>query len=59
VPNQASDVGVTESTITIGSIVAENGELGDAFAPAARGLRAWLSLGSQASPRTRASFVST
>jgi branched-chain amino acid transport system substrate-binding protein len=41
-PNQASDVGVTESTIRIGSIVAENGVLGDAFAPAARGLRAWV-----------------
>ena len=40
-PNQASDVGVTESTITIGTIVAENGVLGDAFAPAARGMRAW------------------
>jgi branched-chain amino acid transport system substrate-binding protein len=41
-PNQASDVGVTETTIKIGSIVAENGVLGDAFAPAARGLRAWV-----------------
>jgi branched-chain amino acid transport system substrate-binding protein len=41
-PNQASDVGVTETTIRIGSIVAENGVLGDAFAPAARGLRAWV-----------------
>lgn len=41
-PNQASDVGVTETTIRIGSIVAENGVLGDAFAPAVRGLRAWV-----------------
>ena len=40
-PNQASDVGVTETTIRIGTIVAENGVLGDAFAPAVRGLRAW------------------
>jgi branched-chain amino acid transport system substrate-binding protein len=41
-PNQASDVGVTESTIRIGNITAENGVLGDAFAPAVRGLRAWV-----------------
>jgi branched-chain amino acid transport system substrate-binding protein len=40
-PNKASDVGVTESTVTIGNITAENGVLGDAFAPSARGLRAW------------------
>jgi len=40
-PNQASDVGITPTTITLGSIVAEAGVLGDAFAPAARGLRAW------------------
>lgn len=40
-PNQASDVGITATTITLGTIVAENGVLGDAFAPAARGLRAW------------------
>jgi branched-chain amino acid transport system substrate-binding protein len=40
-PNQASDVGVTADQIVIGTIVAENGVLGDAFAPAARGLRAW------------------
>ena len=40
-PNQASDVGVTANQIVIGNIVAENGVLGDAFAPAARGLRAW------------------
>ncbi len=40
-PNQASDVGVTANSITLGTIVAENGVLGDAFAPAARGLRAW------------------
>jgi branched-chain amino acid transport system substrate-binding protein len=41
-PNEASDVGVTESTIKFGTIVAENGVLGDAFAPVARGLRAWV-----------------
>ena len=41
-PNQASDVGVTATTITIGNITAENGVLGDAFAPAVRGLRAWV-----------------
>jgi branched-chain amino acid transport system substrate-binding protein len=40
-PNQASDVGITATTITLGTIVAENGVLGDAFAPAARGVRAW------------------
>lgn len=40
-PNQASDVGVTETTLRVGSIVAENGVLGDAFAPTARGIRAW------------------
>ncbi len=40
-PNKASDVGITETTITLGNITAENGVLGDAFAPAARGLRAW------------------
>ena len=40
-PNQASDVGVTANQIVIGNIVAENGVLGDAFAPAARGMRAW------------------
>ncbi|MEY2398816.1 MAG: branched-chain amino acid transport system substrate-binding protein [Actinomycetota bacterium] len=39
--NQASDVGITADSITIGNITAENGVLGDAFAPAARGLRAW------------------
>ncbi|MFL6204196.1 MAG: ABC transporter substrate-binding protein [Acidimicrobiales bacterium] len=39
--NQASDVGVTANQIVIGNIVAENGVLGDAFAPAARGMRAW------------------
>jgi branched-chain amino acid transport system substrate-binding protein len=32
---------VTANSITIGSIVAENGVLGDAFAPSARGMRAW------------------
>ncbi len=41
-PNQASDVGITATTITIGNITAENGVLGDAFAPAVRGLRAWV-----------------
>jgi branched-chain amino acid transport system substrate-binding protein len=40
-PNQSSDVGVTPTQIVIGNITAENGVLGDAFAPAARGLRAW------------------
>jgi len=39
--NQASDIGVTADTITLGNITAENGVLGDAFAPAARGIRAW------------------
>lgn len=41
-PNQASDVGITPTSITIGNITAENGVLGDAFAPAVRGLRAWV-----------------
>jgi len=41
-PNQASDTGITATTITIGNITAENGVLGDAFAPAVRGLRAWV-----------------
>jgi ABC-type branched-subunit amino acid transport system substrate-binding protein len=40
-PNQASDVGITATTITLGNITAENGVLGDAFAPAVRGVRAW------------------
>jgi branched-chain amino acid transport system substrate-binding protein len=40
-PNQASDVGITADSIVIGNITAENGVLGDAFAPAARGMRAW------------------
>jgi branched-chain amino acid transport system substrate-binding protein len=40
-PNQASDVGVTEDAIVIGNITAETGVLGDAFAPSARGMRAW------------------
>jgi branched-chain amino acid transport system substrate-binding protein len=40
-PNQASDVGITATSITIGNITAENGVLGDAFAPSARGMRAW------------------
>ena len=41
-PNQASDVGITPTSIKIGNITAENGVLGDAFAPAVRGLRAWV-----------------
>jgi len=41
-PNQASDVGVTETTIRIGTIVAENGVLGDVFAAAVTGLRSWV-----------------
>jgi branched-chain amino acid transport system substrate-binding protein len=41
-PNQASDVGITATTITLGNITAESGFLGDAFAPAVRGLRAWV-----------------
>ncbi|HEU5085748.1 MAG TPA: ABC transporter substrate-binding protein [Acidimicrobiales bacterium] len=40
--NQASDVGITETTIRLGNITAENGVLGDTFAPAVRGLRAWV-----------------
>jgi branched-chain amino acid transport system substrate-binding protein len=39
--NAASDVGVTATSIKLGTIVAENGTLGDTFAPAATGLRAW------------------
>ena len=41
-PNQASDVGITPTTIRLGTIVAENGVLGDAFAPAVWGLRSWV-----------------
>jgi len=41
-PNQASDVGITPTTITLGNITAESGVLGDAFAPSVRGLRAWV-----------------
>jgi branched-chain amino acid transport system substrate-binding protein len=41
-PNRASDTGVTATTITLGNITAESGFLGDAFAPAVRGLRAWV-----------------
>ena len=41
-PNTASDVGITATTITLGNITAESGFLGDAFAPAVRGLRAWV-----------------
>ncbi len=41
-PNQASDVGVTATSIKLGNITAENGVLGDTFAPAVRGLRAWV-----------------
>lgn len=40
-PNTASDGGVTANSIVIGNITAENGVLGDAFAPAVRGMRAW------------------
>jgi branched-chain amino acid transport system substrate-binding protein len=39
--NEASDVGITPDTIKIGNIAAENGILGDAFAPAVWGIRAW------------------
>lgn len=41
-PNQASDVGITPTTIRLGTIVAENGVLGDSFAPAVWGLRSWV-----------------
>ena len=41
-PNQASDVGITPTSIKLGNITAENGVLGDTFAPAVRGLRAWV-----------------
>jgi branched-chain amino acid transport system substrate-binding protein len=41
-PNQASDVGVTATSLRIGTIVAENGVLGDQFAPSVWGLRAWV-----------------
>jgi branched-chain amino acid transport system substrate-binding protein len=41
-PNQASDVGVTETTLRIGTIVAENGVLGNVFQPAVTGLRSWV-----------------
>ena len=41
-PNQASDVGITPTVIRLGNITAENGVLGDTFAPAVRGLRAWV-----------------
>lgn len=41
-PNQASDVGVTETTLRIGTIVAENGLVGNAFQPAVTGLRSWV-----------------
>ncbi len=41
-PNTASDTGITATTITLGNITAESGFLGDAFAPAVRGLRAWV-----------------
>lgn len=40
-PNRASDVGITANSVTLGTIVAEDGVLGTAFAPAARGIRAW------------------
>src|SRR5204862_5301823 len=41
-PNQASDTGVTENEIVIGNISAEDGILGDAFAPPVRGLQAFV-----------------
>jgi branched-chain amino acid transport system substrate-binding protein len=41
-PNEASDTGITETTIRIGNITAVNGVLGDAFEPSLRGLRAWV-----------------
>ena len=41
-PNQASDVGVTETEIVIGNITAATGILGDAFAPPLRGLQAFV-----------------
>lgn len=41
-PNQASDVGVTETTLRVGTIVAENGLVGNAFQPAVTGLRSWV-----------------
>lgn len=42
-PNQASDVGITETEIVIGNITAVDGILGDAFAPPLRGLQAFVS----------------
>jgi branched-chain amino acid transport system substrate-binding protein len=41
-PNQASDVGVTPTSIKIGNITAGSGVLGDTFLPALRGLQAWV-----------------
>ncbi|HEX4818645.1 MAG TPA: ABC transporter substrate-binding protein [Acidimicrobiales bacterium] len=41
-PNQASDTGVTENEIVIGNISAQDGILGDAFAPPVRGLQAFV-----------------
>ena len=41
-PNQASDIGISTNSITLGNITAENGVLGDAFAPAVQGIRAWV-----------------
>lgn len=41
-PNQASDVGVSATSIRVGALVAEQGVLGDAFAPAVWGVRAWV-----------------
>ena len=41
-PNQASDVGITPTTIRIGTIAAEEGVLGDAFVPPVWGMRAWV-----------------
>ena len=41
-PNEASDVGITPTTVRLGTIAAEEGVLGDAFAPPVWGLRAWV-----------------
>ncbi len=42
-PNQASDVGVTESAIKVGNITAVNGALGpDAFSPLERGVKLYF-----------------
>jgi len=42
-PNTASDVGVTETSITIGNVTGVNGPLGpDAFGPTLNGLKTWV-----------------